>query len=111
MKHEMNLPKAPEGMSLLDAIRVACIAFGTSDSNEENARPEYILCDEIWDILDEAGHGTPVLIHHNGAPTEVLIYDRYATQRDNVRFMNHISEALDDGSLVTVNGTNIYDLY
>ena len=77
----------------------------------ESTRPEYILCDEIWEILDGAGHGTPVLIHHTGKATEVLIYNRYATQTDNVHFMNRISEALDSGCLVTVNGTDIYDLY
>lgn len=82
-----------------------------NEDRDESGRPEYILCDEIWDILDESGHGTPVLIHHKGKATEVLIYNRYATQTDNVHFMNHISEALDSGCLVTVNGTDIYDLY
>ena len=74
-------------------------------------RPEFLLCDEIWEILDEAGHGTQVLIHHKDKAPEALIYDRYATQRDNIRLMNHISEALDNGCLVTVNGTDIFDLY
>jgi len=109
-KNEVNLPKVPEGMSLLDALKLACLALGTP-VEEENTRPEYILCDEIWDILDDAGHGTPVLIHHKDAPTEVLIYNRYATQSENVRFMSHISEEMDKGHLVTVNGTDIFDLY
>ena len=78
---------------------------------EKSTRPEFLLCDEIWDILDEAGHGTPVLIHHEDRATEVLIYNRYATQLDNVHFMNHIFEELENGCLVTVNGTDIYDLY
>ena len=69
------------------------------------------MCDEIWDILDEAGHGTPVLIHKEDQPSEVVIYNRYASQTDNVKFMNHIWEAIEDGWLVTVNGTNIFDLY
>lgn len=74
-------------------------------------RPDYILCDEIWEILEESGHGTPVAIHHHGEPTEVLFFDQFASQIDNVHFMNHISEALDNGCLVTVNSTDIYDLY
>lgn len=82
-----------------------------TDEYDENGKPKYLLCDEIWDILDEAGHGTPVLIHRKGQASEVVLYNRYASQTDNVRFMNHISEAMDDGCLVTVNGTNIFDLY
>ena len=111
MKPESNLPKVPEGMSLFDALKLACLALGTPVNEEEHYRPEYILCDEIWEILDEAGHGTPVLIHRKDAPTEVLIYNRYATQSENVRFMSHISEEMDKGHLVTVNGTDIFDLY
>lgn len=74
-------------------------------------RPDYILCDEIWEILDESGHGTPIVIHHQSKPTEVLFFDQFASQIDNVHFMNHISESLDNGCLVTINGTDIYDLY
>ena len=80
-----------------------------SPDYDENDRPRFILCDEIWDILAEAGHGAEVIIH--GKKPETLYYNDFATQTDNVRFMNHISEALDAGHLVTVNGTNIYDLY
>lgn len=71
--------------------------------------PRFILCDEIWDILAEAGHGAEVVIH-KGKP-ETLYYNDFATQTDNVRFMNHLSEAMDDGYLITVNGTDIFDLY
>ena len=124
MKPEMNLPKAPEGMSLLDALKLASLALGAPVNEEEhddgelwerdydeNGKPLFLLCDEIWEILDEAGHGTPVIIHHFGIPNEVLIYNRYATQSENVKFMNHISEALDEMLPVTVNGKDIYDLY
>ena len=124
MKPEMNLPKAPEGMSLFDALRLACLALGAPVNEEEhddgelwerdydeNGKPLFLLCDEIWEILDEAGHGTPVLIHRHGEPSEVLIYNRYATQSENVKFMNYIYEALSNMYLVTVNGKDIYDLY
>ena len=86
-------------------------AVAEGDLVRESSRPDYILCDEIWEILDEAGHGTPVIIHRTGRPSEVIIYNRYASQTDNVKLMNHLSEALDSGCLVTVNGTDIYDLY
>ena len=76
---------------------------------ENNHRPEYILCDEIWDILATAGHGCEIIIHKENP--ETLYYNDFATQTDNVRFMNHLSEAMDDGYLITVNGTDIFDLY
>ena len=85
--------------------------LGEDDQFDENGRPLYLLCDEIWEILDEAGHGTPVVINKDGQPSEVLIYDRYASQTDNVHFMNRIWEVMADGWLVTVNGTDILDLY
>lgn len=78
---------------------------------DENGRPLFLLCDEIWEILDDAGHGTPVIIHRENKAPEVLIYNRYASQSDNVRFMGRISEAIDAGNTVTINGTNILDLY
>ena len=76
---------------------------------DETGRPRYILCDEIWDILAEAGHGAEVIIHSE--KPETLYYNDFSTQTDNVHFMNHISEAMDNGYTVTVNGTDIYDLY
>ena len=76
---------------------------------DENGKPRFILCDEIWDILAEAGHGAEVKILR--AEPETLYYDDTATQIDNVRFMNHLSEAMDEGYTVTVNGTDIFDLY
>ena len=92
------------------------LVFTEEDENvreldAEDGKPTYLLCDEIWDILDESGHGTPIIIHHYETASEVLIYDRYASQDDNIKFMGHIFEALEDGLLVTVNGTNIFDLY
>lgn len=107
-KNEANLPKVPEGMSLFDALKLACLALGTP-VEEENTRPEYILCDEIWDILAEAGHGCEIVIHKENP--ETLYYNDFASQTDNVHFMNHLSEAMDNGYLVTVNGTDIFDLY
>ena len=80
-----------------------------NDDYDETGRPRYILCDEIWDILAEAGHGAEVIIHSE--KPETLYYNDFATQTDNVHFMNHISEAMDNGYTVTVNGTDIYDLY
>lgn len=102
---------------LMNAVFNLMLAMAKSeaarDQNPEDAepkyRPEYILCDEIWDILAEAGHGAEVIIHKD--EPETLYYDDTATQIDNVHFMNHLSEALDDGYLVTVNGTDIFDLY
>ena len=87
--------------------------FKEEEETQINAsgRPEYLLCDEIWDILDESGHGTPVLIHHRDKASEVIIYDRYASQNENIKVMNHIYEAIEAGCLVTVNGTDIFDLY
>ena len=76
---------------------------------DETGRPRFILCDEIWEILAEAGHGAEVIIH--GDKPETLYYNDFATQIDNVHFMNHLSEAMDNGLTVTVNGTDIYDLY
>lgn len=76
---------------------------------DENGKPLFILCDEIWDILATAGHGAEVIIHKE--KPEVLHYDDFATQDENVRFMNHLSQAMDDGYDITVNGTDIYDLY
>jgi len=79
-------------------------------TNTENKyRPEYILCDEIWDILAEAGHGCEIIIQK--ANQETIYYDDFASQIDNVHFMNHLSEAMNDGYSITVNGTDIFDLY
>ena len=78
-------------------------------TEEEKTRPEYILCDEIWDILAEAGHGCEVIIHKE--IPETIYYNDFASQTDNIRFMNRLSEAMDNGYRVTVNGTNIFDLY
>lgn len=96
---------------MLAMAKAEAVPAQEPDDDETEHRPEFILCDEIWEILDEAGHGTPVLIHRKDAPTEVLIYNRYATQDENVRFMSHISEEIDKGHTVTVNGTDIFDLY
>lgn len=118
MKPEANLPKVPEGMSLFDALKLACLALGTPVEEEddgfpeqfdENGRPLHILCDEIWDILAEVGHGCEIIIHKENP--ETLYYDDFASQIDNVHFMNHLSEAMDNGYTITVNGTDIFDLY
>lgn len=119
---EMNLPKAPDGMSLSDALRIAFLAWNIpvpseeeeedayeKEAFDENGRPRYILCDEIWDILAEAGHGCEIFIHKENP--ETLYYDDFASQIDNVHFMNHLSEAMDNGYTITVNGTDIFDLY
>ena len=79
------------------------------DQYDEYGRPLYLLCDEIWDILAEAGHGCEIVIH--GKEPETLYYDDFAAQDENVRFMSHISGEMDKGYLVTVNGKNIFDLY
>lgn len=82
-----------------------------SDMFDENGRPTILLLDDIWEIIDNAGDGTAAIIHHDGAPDEVVIYNRSASQHDNVVFMEHIYLAIDEGCLVTVNGTDILDLY
>ena len=99
---------------LMDAVFNLILAMAKAETTpdqkpEADHRPEYILCDEIWDILAEAGHGAEVIIHKENP--ETLYYNDFATQTDNVHFMSHLSEALDDGYEVTVNGRNIYDLY
>ena len=186
-KNEVNLPKVPEGMSLLDALKLACLATGTPvDEDDERRRKckellwwhdvariiedegdgteiaitnkaggqkfiyynetaryddidtiakdvfdsiemghtvtingkdifdiykPYILCDEIWETLDEAGHGCEIVIRYKDNQTETLYYDQFASQDRNVRFMSHISEAMDEEAEITVNGTDIFDLY
>lgn len=119
-----NLPKAPEGMSLADALRIACLAWDIpvpldagekeedtyeKEAFDENGRPRYILCDEIWEILAEAGHGCEIIVHKENP--ETLYYDDFASQINNVHFMNHLSEMMDEGYTITVNGTDIFDLY
>ena len=99
---------------LMDAVFNLMLAMAKTEATpdqkpEANHRPEYILCDEIWDILAEAGHGCEIIIHKENP--ETLYYDDFASQTDNVHFMNHLSEAMDNGYLVTVNGTDIFDLY
>ena len=184
-KNEANLSKVPEGMSLFDAMKIACLALGTPVNEEEdNGRKHMELfdsweilriiedaghgaeivtshdgikpvtfhynescsfdkletlserlfksikegctvtvngtnvldiftpnipCDHIWDILHEAGHGAEVIIHKD--KPETLYYNDFATQSDNVRFMSHIWDELEKRNLVTVNGTDIFDLY
>ena len=85
--------------------------FEPDEQFDEDGRPRYLLCDEIWEILDDAGHGSLVTIHHDDGPTEVLVYNRYASQLDNVHFMDHIFEEMEKGCVVTVNHKNIFDLY
>ena len=81
------------------------------EASKGASRQDYLLCDEVWEILDEAGHGCVITITQIGKQSEVLYYDQFAKQWDNVRFMEHICTAIDEGATVNVNGKDIFDLY
>ena len=78
-----------------------------NDDYDETGRPRYILCDEIWDILAEAGHGAEVIIHSEKPETLYLFNPLHGLDAEATeRLFNRLKALAETGTKVII-GTAI----